>query len=102
MIAPAVLVRDGRSGARFDVRVAPRGSRTAISGVRDGALLVRVTAPPVDGAANDAVVRALAEAFGVAPRDLQVVAGWRARRKTIEARGLDAAALRARLSAILR
>lgn len=97
-----VLVRDGRAGARFDVRVAPRGSRTGIAGVRDGALLVRVTAPPVDGAATEAVVRLLAQALDLAPRDLAVVSGARARRKTIEVRGLDAATLHARLSAILR
>ena len=95
-------VRPGPTGARFDVRVVPRGSKTAVEGVRDGALLVRVTAPPVGGAANDAVVDLLAGFFGAARRDVRVVAGDTARRKTIEIAGLAPAAVLAKLSAILR
>jgi hypothetical protein len=101
MTAPGVGIRTTRSGARFDVKVVPRGSRNAVEGVRDGALLVRVTAPPVDGAANDAVVAVVAKALGVARRDVQVVAGLTARRKTVEIGGLDGVTLARRLSAFL-
>ena len=48
---------------RVEVRVIPRSPRTAVDGIRDGRVVVRVNAPPVDGAANDAVVAALAEAL---------------------------------------
>ena len=102
MTSALVGVRPGRHGARLDVKVMPRGSRNAIDGTRDGALLVRVTAPPVDGAANDAVVRVLARALDVAPRAVSVVSGETSRRKTVEVAGLDAAEVSARLSAILR
>jgi hypothetical protein len=73
--------------------VTPRASRTSVGGSRDGALAVRVTAPPLEGAANAAVARALAEALGVAPRDVKVELGLRGRRKLASA----PASVRARL-----
>ena len=57
------------TGVRLAIRVMPRSPRTAIDGIRDGRLIVRVTAPPVDGAANDAVVAALADALDLPKRD---------------------------------
>jgi uncharacterized protein (TIGR00251 family) len=97
-----LAITPGKAGARIAVRVVPRGSKTAIEGARDGALLVRVTAPPIEGAANDAVIAVLADAFDLARRDVVVVSGRTSRRKTVELGGLNAAAVRARLQAILR
>ncbi len=77
----AVRVSGGR--AFFDVRVTPRASRSGIAGERDGALLVRVTAPPVEGAANEAVVAVLARALRVAPSDVRVERGGHARTKVV-------------------
>lgn len=74
---------------RFAVRVQPRSSRTAIEGVHGGALKVRLHAPPVDGAANDALVALLADALGVPRRAVRVVAGESARSKVIEVAGVD-------------
>jgi uncharacterized protein YggU (UPF0235/DUF167 family) len=72
--------------ARFAVRLTPRGGRDAVDGVgEDGVLRVRVAAPPVDGAANEALCRLLARALGVAPGSVRVVAGARGRRKVVEA-----------------
>jgi uncharacterized protein (TIGR00251 family) len=101
-VSERVVVRAGRTGARLCVRVVPRGARNAIEGVRNGELAVRVTSPPVDGAANAAVIALVADAFGLAKRDISVVAGQTSRHKTLELGGLDEAACRARLSAILR
>jgi uncharacterized protein (TIGR00251 family) len=82
---------------RLAVRVQPRARRDEIAGERDGLLLVRVTAPPVDGKANEAVRKLLAKRLGVAPGRLAIARGAGARDKLIEVEGLDPAALRRRL-----
>lgn len=80
---------------RFAVRVQPRASRAGVEGVHGDALKVRVHAPPVDGAANEAVVAVLAEALGVAKRDVRIVSGESARSKVVEVRGVSVEAVRA-------
>ena len=79
------------------VHVRPGGRRDAIDGTFDGVLAVRVSAPPVDGRANEAVRRLLADAFGVARSEVTIVGGHGARRKRVEIDG-DEAGLRARLA----
>jgi uncharacterized protein (TIGR00251 family) len=78
---------------RVALRVQPRASRNEISGERDGALVVRVTAAPVEGKANEAVRRLLARRLGVARSRVTVVRGASSRDKLIEVEGLDAEAL---------
>jgi uncharacterized protein len=80
--------------ARIAVRVQPRAAREEIAGERDGALLIRVTAPPVDGKANAAVCRLLAKRLGLAPGRVSVVRGASGRDKLVEVEGLEAEALR--------
>ena len=89
----------GAEAATFRVRVQPRASREEILGWRQDVLRVAVTAPPVEGEANDAVRRLLARALGLAPSAVSVVRGERGRDKMIRVRGLTAEALRSRLSA---
>lgn len=84
--------RDG--GVRVTVHVQPRAARTEIAGLHGTALKVRLNAPPVDGAANDALVRFLAEQFGVPRRAVRVVAGHTSRSKIVELDGVDASAVR--------
>lgn len=74
--------RDG-DRVSFSVRVVPRASNSALGGERDGALLVRVTAPPVAGRANDAVVRLLAKALGLPPTAVRVERGATGRNKVV-------------------
>jgi uncharacterized protein len=70
------------------VRIAPRAARTAIAGVRDGRLLIRTTAPPVDGRANAALCRLLAKTLGVARGRVTVAGGAQARDKLIRVEGV--------------
>jgi uncharacterized protein len=77
-------VRQSATGVRLDLRVMPRASRDEVGGLRDGRLVVRVTAPPVDRAANDAVVALLARTLDVSRRAIRVVIGETARSKTVE------------------
>jgi uncharacterized protein (TIGR00251 family) len=72
----------------LDVFVAPRASRTRIMGVHDGRLKIQLAAPPVDGKANDALVRFLAEALGVARAQVEVVGGPASKRKTVRLAGV--------------
>ena len=79
------------------MRIAPRASRDAIGAMLGGELIVRVTAPPVDGRANEAVTRLLAKRLRVARGAVTIVRGQRSRRKLIEVRGLNEDELRSRL-----
>jgi uncharacterized protein (TIGR00251 family) len=65
------------------VHVIPRASKPGIAGTRDGALLVRLQSPPVEGAANSELIQVIADAFGVPKRDVSIVAGERARLKRV-------------------
>jgi uncharacterized protein (TIGR00251 family) len=94
-------IENGPGGAELVVRVVPRAGRDAVAGVRDGALLLRLAAAPVDGAANEALVRVLAETLGVPRRAVALVSGERSRRKRVRIAGLTAADAGHRLSAIL-
>ena len=94
-------VQPAPDGATFRVRVAPRAARNAVTGERAGALVVRLTAPPVEGAANAALRRFLGKALGAAPSTLRVVRGETSRDKTLQITGVAAADLAARLVALL-
>ena len=83
---------------RLRVRLTPRASREEVTLRPDGTLAVRVTAPPVDGRANDALERAVATALRIAPSRVAVVRGARSRDKTLLVEGLDEQAVRERLS----
>jgi uncharacterized protein YggU (UPF0235/DUF167 family) len=97
----SVRIDPAAGGASLAVRVIPRAGRTRIAGVREGALLVRLAAAPVDGAANDALIELLAGALGVASRALSLAAGAHARTKRVTVAGLSPTELTRRVSAIL-
>jgi uncharacterized protein (TIGR00251 family) len=83
--------------ADLTVRLQPRAHRDEVVGERDGVVVIRVTAPPVDGKANAALCRLIAKQAGVAPSRVEIVRGHTAREKVIRVEGLDAEALRAAL-----
>lgn len=93
-------VREHDGGVSFALRVQPRARRNAVVGLHGDALKVALTAAPVDGAANAALLALLAEALGVPARALRLLHGERSRSKTVHVAGLDAAALRARLALV--
>ena len=84
---------------RLDIRVTPRASRTSVD-IRDGRVVVRVTAPPVDSAANEAVQLALAEALGLPRRAVQIVRGHTGRQKLVEISGIDDTDMQRRIAAL--
>ncbi len=76
------------ASAVIEVRVAPRASRNGIAGYGDGGLKVRLTAPPVEGRANEALAAFIAEAAGVPKRSVEIVAGATGRSKIVRVRGI--------------
>lgn len=75
----------------LDVRVVPRARHSFLAGVRDGALLVRLAAPPVDDAANAALTEMLAVMIDVGARAVTLVSGARARRKRVRVAAAEVA-----------
>jgi len=94
-MARAALRIDTRDDAvRFAVHVQPRASRSEITGLHGESMKVRLEAPPVEGAANAALIELLADALGVSRRNVQIVGGQRSRSKVVEVVGIGAESVR--------
>jgi uncharacterized protein len=96
-----IPLSESTAGVTLAVRVVPRAGRTGIAGTRGHALLVRLAAAPVDGAANEALVDCLAQLFDRPKRDITILSGHASRDKRVAIAGASAASVSARLSAIL-
>ena len=79
----------------LSVRVVPRASRTEVAGEHEGALRVRVAAPPVGGAANEELARFIAKSLKVAAREVEIVGGHASKSKRVRVRGATRAAVEA-------
>lgn len=91
----------GMSRATLRVRVQPRSRSDTLVGLRDGVIIVRVTAPPLDGRANESVCRLLAGVLGVRGSSLTILRGERGRDKVIAIDGVEQAAADAAIRAAL-
>ena len=91
------LVTTREGGVRVEVLARPRARESRVASVREGALVVQLAAPPVDGAANEELVDTLARALGVGRRAVVLVRGDTSRTKLVEVTGLSADEVRARL-----
>jgi uncharacterized protein len=96
-----VLVRQEGKTASFRIHLQPKASRDAIVGEVDGVLRLRVTAPPVEGRANEACLRLLAKSLDLPVSRLGMVAGQQARVKTIRVADASANLLRTALCNLL-
>ena len=92
-----IALRETADGVSFSVRVQPRAGRTAISGVIGDALKVAVAAPPVEGKANEALIRFFAELFEVPRSAVEIVSGEAARNKVVRVAGVTGEFVRGRL-----
>lgn len=92
-----VDVRKAKDGIVFRVRLVPRARRDELAGVLNGALKIRLTAPPVEGRANEACVRFLARFLGVPRASVFIVTGHTAREKLIRVEGMDEGSFRERV-----
>ena len=78
-----VLLRESKKGLTFDIQVIPHASRAEIAGVQEGAFKVKVTAPPVEGAANEACIKLLADKLGLKKSQMEISSGAKSRKKTV-------------------
>jgi uncharacterized protein (TIGR00251 family) len=94
-----IPVRDSAQGATFAIRVHPRAKKNAVAGEIGDALKLSLTAPPVEGKANEACIRFLAEVLGVPRSSVTIVAGETSRQKVVRVSCLSADQVRERISA---
>jgi uncharacterized protein len=89
---------DGRMGAAVTVHVTPKSRKNEISGILpDGTLKVRLTAPPVEGAANKALLELLSKVLGVRESALEIIGGEKGRDKIVSVVDLDSSAVEERI-----
>lgn len=93
------MITAAPDGITIKVRVIPRAAKSGLAGTRDDAILVRLNAPPVEGAANDELVRVLSDLLGVPKRAVAIMAGERARSKIVRITGIDLETCRSKLLA---
>lgn len=86
------------TATRISLYIQPRASKTAVVGMHDGAIKIRLAAPPVDGAANAALIEFIADQLGIPKSRVRLVAGASSRRKTVEIEGVDEATVLAALN----
>lgn len=98
---PAECLRPADGGCTLALRVQPRAKRTEIRGVRNGRLLVRLSAPPVDGKANDELIGVLRKRFGLSKSAVKLIAGETSREKVVFLQGVGADKALRQLSNIL-
>lgn len=87
-------IEESSSGVRFRVRAQPRASKTEVAGPHGDSIRIRLAAPPVDGEANEELVRFLAKLLGVARSAVSIVSGETGRDKLVEVSGARVADVR--------
>jgi len=100
MNAPELQMRETADGLEVRLHVQPRAKRPEISGLHNGALKVKVTAPPVDDAANRAVVEFFASWLGIPKSSIQIASGLKSREKILLIKSLSLKAFRAALDQV--
>ena len=96
-----VAIKESASGVTFAVRVHPRSRKNAITGVVGDSLKLALTAPPVEGKANQAVIEFFADLFAIPRSSVTIASGETNRNKVIRISGLSRAALEKRLAEVL-
>lgn len=87
--------QDHDGSVTFEIRVIPRSSKSEIVGCHDGALKVKLTSPPVEGAANEELIRLLAKKLGVPRSSVEIIAGQTSKTKRVRLTGVTSAEINA-------
>lgn len=81
-------IKETQNSVTFKVRLIPRSSRNAVLGEQEGALKIALSAPPVEGAANQALIKFLAEVLGVRKSAIKIMAGGKSKNKMVKVEGI--------------
>jgi uncharacterized protein len=100
-LAGMFQIKEFKNGLTFEIQVTPRASRAEITGWQDGALKLKVTAQPVEGAANIACINLLAQALKLRKRHLEILAGEKSRKKIVLVKDISKKDLEEKISNIL-
>jgi uncharacterized protein (TIGR00251 family) len=95
-----VRLRESKNGLTFDIQVIPHASRAEIAGVQEGAFKVKVTAPPVEGAANEACIKLLSKELGLKKSQMEIFSGAKSRKKTVMIKDISKTELEAKINNI--
>ncbi len=87
-------IKKTKDGVIFNIRVVPRSSRCELAGIQEDALKLKITAPPVEGKANEECIKFLADKLGVRKSRVAIIAGHKSKRKTIAVSGLTSSEFR--------
>lgn len=83
-------IKDTEKGAVLEIRLLPRSSRCEVAGVQDGALKIKITAPPVEGRANEECIRFISDLLRIRKSAISIIAGEKSKNKTILVTGMTA------------
>jgi uncharacterized protein len=83
-----LYIKETEHGVIFHIHVVPRSSKCEVAGVRDDALKLKITAPPVEGQANTECVRFLSDILGIRKKQVSIVSGHKSKKKTIAIEGI--------------
>jgi hypothetical protein len=95
-----VRLRESKKGLTFDIQVIPHASRAEIAGVQEGAFKIKVTAPPVEGAANEACIKLLDKELGLKKSQMEISSGAKSRKKTVLIKDISKAELETKINNI--
>ena len=95
-----IFLRESKKGLTFDIQVIPHASRAELVGAQNGALKIKVTAPPVEGAANEACIKLLAKDLGLKKSQMEISSGAKSRKKTVMIKDINKAELETKINNI--
>ncbi len=96
-MADIFQISESKTGLTFEIHVTPRASRATITGFQKGALKLKVTVPPAEGAANSACIKLLAKSLGLKKSQVEIIAGVKARKKVVSVKNMTKKELEAKM-----
>jgi len=97
-----INLKESKKGLTFDIQVIPHASRAEILSIQDGAFKIKVTAPPVEGAANEACIKLLAGELGLKKSQMEISSGTKSRRKSVMVKNINKMELELKINRFLK